>query len=141
MFCNYPFDMMHVLERAYMTCCYGWFDQPEDFVVRGDYDNLWEVWNHEKFKRLRSLWINGDFEGGYPKECSPCGKRIEAGVDDDILDYYSRDMTKGPKVIGFSNDLTCNLHCWTCRAKPIIEKKQKKFGNKPTMFLILGKKI
>ena len=140
MFCNYPFDMMHVLERAYMTCCYGWFDQPEDFVVRGDYDNLWEVWNHEKFKRLRSLWINGDFEGGYPKECSPCGKRIEAGVDDDILDYYSRDMTKGPKVIGFSNDLTCNLHCWTCRAKPIIEKKQKKVWKQTNNVLNTWKK-
>jgi MoaA/NifB/PqqE/SkfB family radical SAM enzyme len=33
-------------------------------------------------------------------------------------------MTRGPSVIVFSNDMTCNLHCWSCRSKPIIEKRQ-----------------
>ena len=38
-----------------MTCCRGWFKNPPQFVAFGDYDNLWDVWNHEKFKILEGF--------------------------------------------------------------------------------------
>ena len=126
MFCDYPFDMLHVGERSYMTCCRGWFKNPPQFVVSGDYDNLWDVWNHEKFKNLRRLWLDGKIQGEYPQECSPCGKRVELGLQDTRLEHHNEVMKKGPKIVNFSNDLTCNLHCWTCRSRPIIQKKQER---------------
>ena len=140
MFCNNPFHTLHVMEDAYMTCCYGWFKDPEDFVVRGYYENLWDVWNHSKLKKLRSLWFSEERNHTFPPECGPCGKRIEAGLNDRILDEYLSDMSVGPRVIGFCNDLSCNLHCWTCRAKPIIEKKQKRVWQQTTNVLETWKK-
>ena len=126
MFCNNPFTKLHVMENAYTTCCYGWVEEPEDFTVRGEYENPWDFWNHEKFKRLRRIWLADERKHSFPVECGPCGKRAECELNELILSNYLEHMENGPQIIGFANDLSCNLHCWTCRSKPIMEKKQKK---------------
>ena len=96
-------------------------------MVEGRYENLWKVWNHEKFQKLRESWLNQD-----NSLCKNCvlpllennATPIAGTVDPPIKSYMTPVMTRGPSVIVFSNDMTCNLHCWSCRSKPIIEKRQ-----------------
>lgn len=120
MFCNWPFINLYAGLHWYTTCCYGWFSNPEEWTVRGKFDNMWDVWNHEKFQKLRMQWMVNPSE--VPKSCVPCGKRFENGLNDDALLGWDGIMPKGPRSISFVNDLSCNLHCWTCRAKTIQEK-------------------
>mgnify|MGYP003636627556 FL=1 len=126
-FCGNPFNTLHVHPASYITCCPSWFTSPLEVMVEGRYENLWKVWNHEKFQKLRESWLNQD-----NSLCKNCvlpllennATPIAGRVDPPIKSYMTPVMTRGPSVIVFSNDMTCNLHCWSCRSKPIIEKRQ-----------------
>ena len=89
-------------------------------MVEGKYENLWRVWNHKRFQKLREAWLNQD-----DSPCKNCVlPLLKNRVDPPIESYMTPVMTRGPSVIVFSNDMTCNLHCWSCRSGPIIEKRQ-----------------
>ena len=126
-FCGNPFNTLHVHPASYITCCPSWFTSPLEVMVEGRYENLWKVWNHEKFQKLRESWLNQD-----NSLCKNCvlpllennATPVAGRVDPPIKSYMTPVMTRGPSVIVFSNDMTCNLHCWSCRSKPIIEKRQ-----------------
>ena len=126
-FCSNPFNTLHVHPASYITCCPSWFTDPLKVIVEGKYENLWKVWNHDKFQKLREAWLNQD-----NSLCKNCvlpllennATPVAGRVDPPIKSYMTPVMTRGPSVIVFSNDMTCNLHCWSCRSKPIIEKRQ-----------------
>ena len=119
-FCSNPFNTLHVHPASYITCCPSWFTNPLEVIVEGKYENLWKVWNHKKFQKLRESWLNQD-----DSLCSSCVLPLILGrKDPKIENYMTPVMTRGPSTIVFSNDMTCNLHCWSCRSKPIIEKRQ-----------------
>ena len=119
-FCSNPFNTLHVHPASYITCCPSWFTNPLEVIVEGKYENLWKVWNHKKFQKLRESWLNQD-----DSLCSRCVlPLILDRKDPKIENYMTPVMTRGPSTIVFSNDMTCNLHCWSCRSKPIIEKRQ-----------------
>jgi len=119
-FCSNPFNTLHVHPASYITCCPSWFTNPLEVIVEGKYKNLWKVWNHKKFQKLRESWLNQD-----DSLCSSCVLPLILGrKDPKIENYMTPVMTRGPSTIVFSNDMTCNLHCWSCRSKPIIEKRQ-----------------
>ncbi len=120
-FCEHPFNTLHVHRTIYITCCPSWFTDSSEMVVEGKHENLWQVWNHERFQKLREAWLNQDN--------SPCKNCVlpllKNRIDPPIESYMTPIMTRGPSVIVFANDMTCNLHCWSCRSKPIVEKRQE----------------
>ncbi len=120
-FCINPFKSLHIHPNGYVTCCSAWFTDSSQIVVNGKYENLWDVWNHENFQKLRKAWLNK--ERDYCFNCplfltNPANLQIKK-------EFMTPVMTRGPSVIVFANDMTCNLHCWTCRSKLIIEKRQE----------------
>ena len=120
-FCNHPFHTLHVLERRYITCCGAWFTDLDDVVVCGRYDDLWKMWNHRKFQRLRQSWLDGD-----SSLCAKCPVLAARTKHVQVKDSYMKPiMEEGPRYITFANDETCNLHCWTCRARPITDLRQE----------------
>jgi len=127
-FCNHPFHTLHVLNKAtlypyphYMTCCGSWFTNHNDMIVKGDFKNLWDMWNHEIFQKLRSSWLSSD-----SRLCLNCPVLSSAPKHVQHKDSYMTPvMQEGPRYITFANDQTCNLHCWTCRIRPIIDKNQQ----------------
>lgn len=79
------------------------------------------MWNHERFQKIRKAWLEGD-----DYLCKNCVlSLLKDRVDPPIESYMTPVMSRGPSVIVFANDMTCNLHCWSCRSKPIIEKRQE----------------
>lgn len=125
MFCSNPFNTLHVQPNAFITCCPSWFKDSKEVIVRGHFDDLWKMWNHENFVKLRQSWLNSD-----NKFCGPCILALNPNAFNDKLENCMTPiMTRGPKNIQFANDLSCNLHCWSCRSKPIIEKQQEKIFN------------
>jgi len=121
-FCPTPFNTIHVHSNGYITCCPGWFTDSKDVNVIGQFNNLWDMWNHEKLVRLREAWLNSD-----NNLCKPCPLLISKNFKNAKIvpdDYMTPIMTRGPKHVLFANDSTCNLHCWSCRSKPIIQKHQ-----------------
>lgn len=79
------------------------------------------MWNHKRFQELREAWINSD-----NSLCQGCVlSLLKNRKDPPIQDYMKPVMDRGPRNIVFANDMTCNLHCWSCRSKPIIEKRQE----------------
>ena len=89
-------------------------------MVEGKYENLWKMWNHKRFQDLRQRWLNSD-----NSLCTHCVlPLIKDRKDPPKQDYMNPIMDRGPRNVVFANDMTCNLHCWSCRSKPIIEKRQ-----------------
>jgi len=120
-FCENPFNTLHVHPASYITCCPSWFTKSSQVTINGKYENLWKVWNHEKFQKLRSAWLKQD-----NSLCKNCVlSLLENRVDPPVQDFMTPLMKRGPSVVVFANDMTCNLHCWSCRSKPIIEKRQE----------------
>jgi len=112
---------LHVHPASYITCCPSWFTDASEVVVEGKYENLWKMWNHKRFQELREAWINSD-----NSLCQGCVlSLLKNRKDPPIQDYMKPVMDRGPRNIVFANDMTCNLHCWSCRSKPIIEKRQE----------------
>jgi len=120
-FCTNPFRTLHIHPRSYIICCPSWFSDKNQVIVKGDYKNLWDVWNHDNFKRLRRYWLEGN-----KSLCDNCPLFLTQPQWIQVKrDYMREEMKDAPQVIVFANDATCNLHCWTCRSKPIIEKRQQ----------------
>ncbi len=122
MHCVSPFETLHVHSNGFIPCCPAWFTNPEDFRVDGVFDDAWDGWNHPKFVKLRQMWLDSDFSG-----CKHCVMLLrKSEFLDEPTDWMKPVMEKGPSNVIFANDLSCNLHCWSCRSKPIIEKQQDK---------------
>ena len=107
-FCGNPFNTLHVHPASYITCCPSWFTSPLEVMVEGRYENLWKVWNHEKFQKLRESWLNQD-----NSLCKNCvlpllennATPIAGRVDPPIKSYMTPVMTRGPSAIGSGDPL------------------------------------
>lgn len=120
MHCSTPFTTLHVHPNGFIPCCPGWFTNAEDFRVDGGFENPWDAWNHPKFVKLRQMWLDSDSSG-----CKHCIMLLAGSKFMDEPRYWMKPvMERGPMDIIFANDLSCNLHCWSCRSRPIIEKQQ-----------------
>lgn len=126
MFCPSPFNALNVQGRGFIPCCPAYFTNPDDLFI-GYHENLWDVWNHKKIVKLREAWLNED-----SSLCKPCPILYISNKwknDNSPTEEMKPVMDRGPVFVRFANDMTCNLHCWSCRVGPIIEKQQKEIYN------------
>lgn len=109
-FCRAPFDCFEVLFDRYTPCCQAWLD--ESVQVFSD-DSSEAAWNSPQMQTLRAAMLEGNF-----RFCLKCPKYL-AGVNDPKTDDCRPIMARGPLAIEFGTDETCNLRCWSCRARPL----------------------
>jgi MoaA/NifB/PqqE/SkfB family radical SAM enzyme len=101
-----------VLPDRYSTCCDLWLD-PAAIVDRPASRAPWDVWNSPEFRRLRAAVLDGMFAF-----CQACPKCRYAELADVRTEAHQEVMGTGPAVIGWGNDVACNLACPSCRAGP-----------------------
>jgi len=123
--CLTPFKYLEFFEKYVYPCCPGYIDH---FNV-GDVENLGEVWNGERIKKIQDSILNGTY--------SYCNKDIcpslsylyyNHKVSGDFIkkgDFNKNDYNDGPKILNLSIDRTCNLSCPSCRIHLISENSNE----------------
>lgn len=111
--CDNPFDTWYVLPSGYTTCCQSWIsgDVP---VFDGQSLGPWQAWNHPNFVKLRQRMLNRNFSS-----CKVCPKRMRGWANKEKENDWKPVMERGPRFVWLTNDLACNLHCWSCRKSAI----------------------
>lgn len=115
-FCPEPFTFLSRDSERFMTCCPSWlhesrfiYDQPE---------NLWDVWNHPILVELREALLRGDY-----RFCQKCPNRFRKRDRDKPLPDEKPVMERPPVTFQFQDNMTCNLHCPSCRNHVIAQKR------------------
>lgn len=113
--CTNPFDTLYVQSFAYATCCPSWVSN-DCRVYCERSDNPWLIWNAPPFQLLRNTVLSNEYS-----KCKYCVKWLDGLPQGKWPDWCQQEMFVGPKIINLANDMTCNLHCWSCRSKAIVE--------------------
>ncbi len=111
--CRNPFETLYILPNGFTTCCQSWLP-PEIPVIGQPYTTPLDAWNHPSFRKLRQSVLAGTYE-----HCQNCVRYVGGEVPEAVNPDAQPLMTRGPTNIILTNDLVCNLHCWSCRRGPI----------------------
>ncbi len=135
LFCFSPFKRIEILTNGDVyTCCSAHLKHGY-FIGNLFEEEVEEIWNSEKAKKLRYSVSEGDFEYcnhmcrwlHQDKEdrndsISPVREREEVAVH--YKNYQECSLQEGPVEISLSCDDTCNLYCQSCRAKRKVLDKE-----------------
>lgn len=105
--CRLPFEVLYLLPYGNVTCCQDWVDR-EHWLLDESLAPA-AVWTAPQFEALRDRVRRGDFGG-----CQKCVRVTNGDVPESLDGVPAR-----PRHLILCNDLACNLHCWSCREKPI----------------------
>jgi pyruvate-formate lyase-activating enzyme len=125
--CGMPFRNIHFGADRFVTCCPAWVDDTHH-IPKFEIENAWDVWNHPKFIEMRESVLDGSYR--YCQTC-PAYNNEESWTqtqDEDSLPV----MKIGPKVVNLAHDISCNLHCGSCRKSSTIlplEEQERKIKN------------
>jgi sulfatase maturation enzyme AslB (radical SAM superfamily) len=123
MWCNWPFNTLFVDSNNFATCCPIWITK-EYVIWKNLYPNLidpWKIWNHKIFQDLRQKMLNADFS-----KCYNCPRYKIQELSNSLESQDKIIMDYGPKRLVMSDDLSCNLCCWTCRKNKIVNIQDQK---------------
>lgn len=110
-YCSVPFTTLYIYHYEYTTCCASWLDR-SCVVPVNPYRSPDEIWHGTEFAKLREAWAKGD-----ESLCTKCP--LLATNDKNVFKESSQvPQAPSPTRIYLANEESCNLHCWTCRAKP-----------------------
>lgn len=118
-FCPDPFTFLGRDCDRFMTCCPGWMH--ESRFIYGEYDNLWEVWNHPILVEWREALLQGDY-----RWCQRCPNRFRVRDRDYPLPDEKPIMERPPITYQCLDDSRCNLKCPSCRNHINMAKPNKK---------------
>ena len=126
-FCPKPFEYLDVHftdgEIRLYSCCPTWL--PE-FVPAKSFKDIGDLWNAPSLQRVRASILDGSYKY--------CNKELCPEIQGNTLhdrrfahDPQHRkfilegktELAKGPRIINFSEDRTCNLTCPSCRSSII----------------------
>lgn len=128
LFCYSPFKRIEILTNGDVyTCCSAHLKH--DYCIGNLFqDEVENIWNSEKAKKLRYSVSEGEFEycnhmcrwlhqdkTERNNKISPVCERNEMKIH--FQNYQECILQKGPTEISLSCDDTCNLYCQSCRAK------------------------
>jgi len=132
MSCHFPFESLYLLPDGFSTCCQSWVN-PQAWVIDREHKlGAWQAWNHPNFQELRRRVLFGDWS-----QCVTCPRVPNNLVPETIADDVQPVMQRGPTRIIITNDLVCNLHCWSCRTAPIGRRRQSEARRERSMIEIL----
>lgn len=127
LFCPKPFEYLDIHfvngEVQCYVCCPTWLPTP---IGPDKGDEFPDIWNNEKIQKIRKSILDGSY--------SYCDKDVCPEIQSGNLhdkrfaqDPYHQKLIKeqklildkGPRIINFSEDRTCNLSCPSCRTNII----------------------
>lgn len=148
LFCYSPFKRIEVLTNGDIyTCCSAHLKHGY-YIGNLFQDEIDEIWNSKKAKKLRysvsegefeycnhmCRWLHQDKEERNDK-ISPIRERKE--MDIHFKNYQECVLQEGPTEISLSCDDTCNLYCQSCRAERKVLDKEKS----EELYQVLMKKV
>lgn len=124
-FCHSPFDIMQIDKDGDVQLCGCQAHMP--YTIGNIYKNsLQEIWLGEGAARVRQSVIDEDFT-----YCSWSCSMLPVLLPRPLTIPSVTDFPKGIKI---DMDLSCNLHCPSCREHPIIEKNSEKIKKQVEIF-------
>jgi hypothetical protein len=135
--CTAPFVNMEMHGHAMFMCCPTWLPNNIAPDVTKPLD---EIWNSEESKEVRKTLMDGSFKYCNKNQCPFLAELLNTGklnkmapivlktdFPDYIKDFYNEEtgeMKKGPRVVQFAFDRTCNYKCPSCRIDMIVENSE-----------------
>jgi MoaA/NifB/PqqE/SkfB family radical SAM enzyme len=110
-------------------CCPPWLDTPIGNILA---QSVEEIWNGKIAQEIRRSIFDGSFEYCDRSKCpflqtlSGPVQRVEEVVDEDlkiVVDKHLTTLPYGPREINCAYDMSCNLHCPSCRTEVVVEVK------------------
>ena len=130
-YCDKPFTWLEIdmLGRMWI-CCPSWVPYSIGNIL---YENIEDVWNNDKVKKLREQVFNGKWNYCSHIQCPriqgdtlPTLKNVDNNEiftypgERDAVVKRSTHVDELPQHINFSNDESCNLECPSCRIGKIL---------------------
>lgn len=110
-YCRKPFEVLtiDVNGECFACVCQDWLPISIGNMFES---SLTDIWNGAVIEELRKSVSNGTM-----KYCNNfnCSKIINADYDSDLPEIYSH-----PTLINFCYDMSCNLHCPSCRSEKLF---------------------
>ena len=124
-FCREPFEIIQIDKDGDVQLCSCQLHMP--YTIGNIYkSSMQEIWLGESADRVRQAVIDEDFT-----YCNwACNKLPILPPRPETIPA----VADFPKVIKIDMDLSCNLHCPSCRENPIIEKNSEKIKNQVKIF-------
>jgi pyruvate-formate lyase-activating enzyme len=132
MFCEKPFEQFEIDENGNVNvCCYvlsQTSNQPLSIgnLVQNTPD---DIWNSKCIQEVRKSILDNSFKFCSKELCGllkykhlPAAEEITNPFHKEILSKQSIVLDKGPQILAFRYDATCNLRCPSCRTTPISFK-------------------
>jgi len=162
--CSVPFHAIEMHETKRFLCCASWLTRylPEN-------TNIKDAWESEEANKVRASILDGSYKYCNSKQCpfinqivhsgnpapySPIAKKEQhtTQVKSAVQEFETHGkLLRGPKMVQFSFDSSCNLKCPSCRIEMImssgekIKKSEKEistiqelYGNSITSLYITG---
>jgi len=132
--CKNPFTRIEILENGDVyPCCSAWLKNGFSFGNIYNNDSFDEIWNSENAKKLRYSVTEGNFEY-CTKYClyknftdsSNSGPIVSRNLGKySFKNYHDCYLDSLPVNISLSCDVTCNLHCPSCRTHIKVNNEQE----------------
>ena len=132
--CSVPFEALEIMENRNYMCCASWLlkELPNGVPIK-------DLWNSDEAIDIRKSVSDGSYKYCDKKQCPFLARLLNLNIsnlgpihnindtNDEIK--YSIDngyiMDKGPKILQFSFDRTCNYKCPSCRVDMIVADSKK----------------
>jgi hypothetical protein len=132
--CSVPFEALEIMENRNYMCCASWLlkELPNGVPVK-------DLWNSDEAIDIRKSVSDGSYKYCDKKQCPFLARLLNLNISNlgpihninDINDEIKNSidngyiMDKGPKILQFSFDRTCNYKCPSCRVDMIVADSKK----------------
>lgn len=132
--CTVPFKSLEIMESHNYMCCASWLlkELPNNVPIK-------DLWNSDEAIEIRKSVSDGSYKYCDKNQCPFLSRLINLNIsnsgpirnindlDEDIRNSINTNFTmdKGPSMIQFSFDRTCNYKCPSCRVDMIVADSNK----------------
>lgn len=128
-FCGRPWDFFLVGDYYSTQCCYI-----HENIGKINSPDLFDTFNNEAAIRVRKSILDGSYKYCKADIC-PHIQKNELPDKDKLTGWYKEivennilETTDVPEYIHMCNDLSCNLHCPSCRIKKISSMPEERYN-------------
>ncbi len=132
--CTVPFEALEITENKNFMCCASWLKKelPNNVPIK-------DLWNSDEAIEIRKSVSDGSYRYCDKNQCPFLARLINLNtsnlgpiynineINDDIVHSMNTNytMSKGPKILQFSFDRSCNYKCPSCRVDMIVANTSK----------------
>jgi len=132
--CTVPFEALEITENKNFMCCASWLKKelPNNVPIK-------DLWNSDEAIEIRKSVSDGSYRYCDKNQCPFLARLINLNISNsgpihninnisnDIVNSINTNytMNKGPKIVQFSFDRSCNYKCPSCRVDMIVANTSK----------------